>query len=236
MRTVLMTLVVVGCGSSQSGGDAIGDERPVWLAGTWRVGDEPGREFELWGATEGGGHIGLGVQMEPPGPASGMELMWIEPGARALVAMPGGRRTRFARTEAGDRSLRFEAPTHDSPKWIRYQAIGDGLQAAIGDDADPSATWRFQRVPGDPIVRQARFEVCRRGDTMEVGDDGCYCGAQLACGVVDDPLPLRVGILDSSCDACMPVSGECPYDSAMALADGECAPREAITLFRTDLR
>ncbi len=234
MTRSLVLLALVACGGSQ-GAPTSGDE-PEWLAGTWRVGDGPGGDFEVWGRDEGGGLVGLSVNADAAGLVTRPELMWIEPGARALVAMPGGHRTRFALAEGGPGSLRFEAPQHDSPKWIRYGLDGEALEASIGDDAQPTATWRFQRVPGDPMVHRTRVEVCRRGDAMEVTQTGCYCASLLACGVVDDPLPLRVAILDNSCDACEPAVGECPYEGTMQLSDGECATRDAITLLRADLR
>lgn len=109
--------------------------------------------------------------------------------AAALVAIPGGRRTRFVRTEHEGAGLRFEAPAHDSPTWIRYAPTGDGLEAAIGDGVPPTATWRFQRVLGEPFMRRAEVEVCRRGARLEVTRQGCHCCAELVCAVVDAPRP-----------------------------------------------
>ena len=231
---VLWLVMLLGCGGARSAPTS--DENPDWLAGTWRVGEGPGGDFEVWGRDEGGGFVGLSANVDAAGRVTRPELMWIEPGARALVAMPGGQRTRFALGERESRSLRFEAPQHDSPKWIRYRLDGDALEASIGDTTDPMATWRFQRVPGDPMIQRTRVEVCRRGDTMQVTQSGCYCASLLACGVVDDPVPLRVAIVDNSCDACEPASGECPHESVVQLDDGECGTRDAITLLRADLR
>lgn len=70
-------------------------------------------------------------------------------GTRVYIAQPNGRPpTDFVLTALTKESARFEHPTHDFPKVIRYAKRPDGtMEARVSDGGRRTETFVYRRLP-----------------------------------------------------------------------------------------
>jgi len=151
-RTVASIFLVL-LATGVRGGDAPAAP-PAWLAGSWCGQDGPARSEESWLAPAGGQMLGMSRTVAP-GRSTQFEFLRIDSvdGVLSYLAQPGGAAvTAFARTDGGERWIRFENPTHDFPRSVEYRRDGDTLKAEIAGPGKNGETMRIAYL----------FERCRR--------------------------------------------------------------------------
>jgi len=101
----------------------------AWLAGCWAAeGREPG-SVEHWLTPAGGTMLGMSRTVRS-GRTVQFEFMQFRIGGSGkleFVALPSGQKeTSFALVSSSDGLASFEAPTHDFPQKVTYQALPGG--------------------------------------------------------------------------------------------------------------
>ena len=101
----------------------------AWLAGCWAAeGREPG-SVEHWLAPAGGTMLGMSRTVRS-GRTVQFEFMQFRMGGNGkleFVALPSGQKeTSFVLVSSSDGLASFEAPAHDFPQKITYQALSGG--------------------------------------------------------------------------------------------------------------
>ena len=119
------------------------------LVGRW----VRGGASETWVAA-GDALVGVGFAEGPRGTTffEVLQLVAID-GRVDYVARPAGGPAVAFRAEGWT----FSAPTHDFPKWIRYEPRSDRLFAEIGDDAQ-TLSFRWKRAPEEPDAGLVRAD------------------------------------------------------------------------------
>ena len=105
----------------------------AWLAGCWAAeGREPG-SVEHWLAPAGGTMLGMSRTVRS-GRTVQFEFMQFRMGGNGkleFVALPSGQKeTSFALVGSSDGLASFQAPAHDFPQKITYQALPGGRMVA----------------------------------------------------------------------------------------------------------
>ena len=128
----------------------------AWLAGCWAAeGREPG-SVEHWLAPAGGTMLGMSRTVRS-GRTVQFEFMQFRMGANGkleFVALPSGQKeTSFALVSSSEGLASFEAPAHDFPQKVTYQALpGERMVGRIeGTVSGRSRVIEFphKRVPCD---------------------------------------------------------------------------------------
>lgn len=112
----------------------------AWLSGSWAGEHDGGMIEEHWTMPEGGMMVGMS-KLVIDGKAVFFEHLRIARNADGTIdyiAQPLGKPpTKFRLTTSGATSATFENPQHDDPQQIRYQRMGNHLQAVTdGQKAD----------------------------------------------------------------------------------------------------
>lgn len=119
-----------------------------WLAGCWQSAE--GDTREVWSSSEDGYYFGYSVVFDQ-GQAVFFEQMRIDSGPNPVFnAYPRGHGpSAFPAIESSERAITFANAAHDFPQKIRYERIGETLEAVISkfDDSDQG---HFKFVPCAP--------------------------------------------------------------------------------------
>jgi hypothetical protein len=121
-----------------------------WLSGRWVFTDAAGAlTEETWTAPADDAMFGVSRTVVS-GRTMFFEYLRIEAdeGGLVYVASPKGvcPPVRFAASESGAQSIRFDNPTHDDPTSIAYARDGDTLTATIDGPRGP-ISWTYTRAP-----------------------------------------------------------------------------------------
>lgn len=116
-----------------------------WFAGCWQTAG--GDTREVWSSSEDRYHFGYSVVFDQ-GQAVFFEQMRIDPGPNPVFnAYPRGQGpSAFPATEISESAITFANAEHDFPQQIRYESVGETLEAVISrlDDSDQR---HFKFVP-----------------------------------------------------------------------------------------
>lgn len=124
-----------------------------WFTGSWSGEHDGGIYEEHWTMPEGGIMVGMS-KLTIGGRVVFFEYARIvqnKDGTIDYVAQPvGNPPTKFRMTSSGARTVVFENPQNDDPKIIRYERVGDSLQA-VTEGTKPDGTpnvhpYRMQRT------------------------------------------------------------------------------------------
>ena len=120
--------------STAEPGAQVPDEALAWLEGRWCGSDDDQQLEETWFAPKQEETTGMSRTISG-GRVISFEYMRIASldGVQTLLAQPDGNPpTKFARTDGGERWIRFENKQHDYPQRIEYRREGEHLTAEIG--------------------------------------------------------------------------------------------------------
>lgn len=148
-RLTQITALAVAILANPVSAEAVAEQMPGWLAGTWLAEQPDGSWSEEWWSAERAG-IMLGGGRSGKGDTLGWwELTRIERTGDTITfcALPKGQKGAcFPATSSSANAIVFENPDHDFPTRIAYRREGDRLFAEIsGPGGANPQRWQFRR-------------------------------------------------------------------------------------------